>query len=903
MKKGILISASLVGALFILLLLLPVLFKGKITQLAKDEINNMLTAKVDFGGFDMSFIRNFPHASFRIKDLQVIGTEAFEKDTLFSGKSIDLVINLSSLFSDKGYEITKLALEQPRIFLHTLPDGRSNWDIMKDKEEKEQVADTADMNFNFKLKKFTIEEAALTYRDDEGEMQAEILGFNLSSSGDLAADSSLLKTQLRIASLSFGMEGIEYISKATAEVDADINANLNDFIFTFSKNTSRFNAIAFSLDGSFQLLEPEGFYMDLKLNAPEVDFKSILSLIPSIYSRQFESLTADGKVALSAFVKGKMLGDLYPAFDVNLSVADAWFRYPALPQSVQNIQLALSVSNPGGELDLTKIDLSRFSFLMGNNPFSATARVTQPLSDPDLKLNAKGKLDLGMIKDVYPLEEGSSLNGVFTLDLNLNGRMSYYEKNQFDRFTFAGNMSISDLSLTTSALPQQVIIPRAALSFNNRYADLSALQLRIGKNDMQASGKLENFLAYALRDQTLKGKLILNSNYLNINDFMKEEVLTQDAKQDVDTEEEALSLIEVPKNIDFVLQANFKELLYDNMRFNNAKGVLRVENGEMKFQDMTMQAFGGSLGLKGTYSTADLEKPFVNMDFAITDVFFTEIFKQVETIRKFAPVFEQATGKFSTKLSFNTLLKQDMMPDLNTVSAKGSLATKTVGLKEIPALNELAAQLKKPELSNLLLKNLSLLFFIKDGRLNMQPFDVKAGDFNISLSGSSGLDQSLALQGKIRLPDVLNMGRFSTLPFSIGGTFTRPVVRVDLAETVNAFLDEAKTAVKAEVDKKVGEIKEKADAEIQKQKEAALREYRQQADKLRAEAKALGDKIVEEAQKQSDALVEKAENPIAKKVAELSGKKLVEEARKQADELYRKADEEAIKWEEKMKQL
>ena len=171
MKKGILISASLIGALFILLLLLPVLFKGKITQLAKDEINNMLTAKVDFGGFDMSFIRNFPHASFRIKDLQVIGTEAFEKDTLFSGKSIDLVINLSSLFSDKGYEITKLGIEQPRIFLHTLPDGRSNWDIMKDKkEEKEQAADTADMNFNFKLKQFAIEEAVLTYRDDEGEI-------------------------------------------------------------------------------------------------------------------------------------------------------------------------------------------------------------------------------------------------------------------------------------------------------------------------------------------------------------------------------------------------------------------------------------------------------------------------------------------------------------------------------------------------------------------------------------------------------------------------------------------------------------------------------------------------------------------------------------------------------------
>ncbi|MDR1585746.1 MAG: AsmA family protein [Prevotellaceae bacterium] len=896
-KKGLIISLSVIIGIFLILLALPFAFKGKITELAKNEINNMLRAKVDFGNFNMSFIKNFPNASFSINDLQITGTEAFENDTLFFSEKIDVAINLKSLFSGGGYEIRKLAFGKSGVFLHVLPDGSVNWDIMRE-EIAEQEADTSKMSFNFKLNNVDIKHADFVYQDDEGGMKFEILGLALKSSGDLSADSSLLRTHVQANAVSFWMDGVEYLSKATAEIKADVNANLNDFVFTFSENSSRINAIAFSFAGWFQLLDPEGFDMDITLNTSAVDFKSILSLVPAVYATEFESLKADGKVALSGYVKGKMAGDDYPAFDLKLAVEDAWFQYPALPKSLQNIHIGVQVRNPGGDLDLTILDIPKFSFVMGGNPFSASARVTFPLSDPDLTLNAKGKLDLGMVKEIYPLGDDMDLNGVFNLDLALGGRMSYYEKNQFDKFTFGGNMSVSGLLLKMASLPQEVAVPKANLTFNNRYVDLSVLQLQIGKNDLQATGKLENFVAYALKDQNLNGQLNLTSNYLNISDFMSGET----EEESPGTEEKAFSLIEVPKNINFAVQASCKELLYGKMRFTNANGRLKVENGEVKFENMNMQAFGGNLGLNGTYSAADLKKPFVDMNFSINEVVFTEILEQVETLQKIVPIFSKASGKFSTKMSFHSLLKQDMTPDLESILAKGSFSTKSVGLAEVPALNALASGLKKPELSSLSLKDLSLLFAIKDGRIATQPFDVKAGNVKMNVSGSTGLDKTLSYSGKAQLPNDLNLGKFSTVGFTIGGTFTNPSVKLDWAETLNTLADEAKSNVKAEIDKKVDEVKAKADAEIQKQKEAAAGEIKQQADKLRSEAKAAGDKLVQEAQKQSEQLASKVTNPIAKKAAELSGAKLVDEARKKADELYRKADAEATKLEEKANQ-
>ena len=895
MKKAFIISLSVLIVIFGALLVLPFAFKGKIMDLAKTEMNNMLTAKVDFDGVSMSFIRNFPNASVTLKNLQITGTNDFENDTLLFSKQIEVVINLKSLFSDTGYEIKKLTFNNSSVFLHVLPDGSVNWDIMKE-DDTEQEPDTADMSFNLKLKQFAINRADFVYQDDESNMRFEIKDLAVNASGDLSADSSLLKTQAAAGAVSFSMDDIEYLSKATAEIKADINANLNDFVFTFSDNTSRLNAIPFSFAGWFALLDPEGFDMDIKLNADDVDFKSILSLIPAIYATEFEGLKADGKVDLTGFVKGLMVGDDYPAFDLKLTVADGWFQYPDLPQSLQKINIAMQLSNPGGDLDLTIVNIPRFDFSMGGNPFSAQFRVASPLSDPDLKMTAKGKLDLGKVKDIYPLGDDMNLNGIFNLDMNLGGRMSYYENNQFDKFTFGGNMSISDLLLKMSAMPQDIAIPQANLTFNNRYVDLSDFRLTIGKNDIQASGKLENFVAYALSDKTLKGVLNVKSNYLNISDFMSEE--TEDETETPATEEEALSLIEVPKNIDFTMQADFKELLYDKMQFTNAKGQLKIENGELKFQNMNMQAFGGTVTLNGAYSTSNIEKPTVNMDLAITDVVFTEIFEQVDMLQKLTPILNKADGRFSTKMSLNSLLLKDMTPDLTSLLASGSFSTKSVNLTEVTALTALASSLKKPELSSLSLKDLSLLFSIKDGRIATQPFEIKAGDVKMNLGGSSGIDKTLAYTGKVQLPDNLNLGKFSTVGFTIDGTFAKPNVKLDLSSTVNAVVDEAKAAVQAEVDKKIDEAKAKLDAEVEKQKAAVAQKLQEQADKLRADAKTAGEKLVKAAEEQSTALVNKTSNPVAKKAAELSGKKLVDEAKIQADNLYKKADEEAKKLEE-----
>lgn len=874
---------SIVIVLFALLMILPFAFQGKIFNAVKSQINKMLTAKVDFQNVQLSFIRHFPNASVSINGLKVIGEGDFAKDTLVSADKIEAVINLKSLLSGKGYDIQKINLVEPKIMAHVLADGRANWNIMKDTTEEK--ADTAAMKFHLKLKDVYIRNANITYWDEQANMKAILSNLKHHTSGDLTADSSLLSTQTTVDSISFWMNGVPYVSKANAELNVDIDANLNEMKFAFSKNASRINAIPFSFEGWIQMLD-EGFDMDIKLIADQVDFKSILSMIPAIYSNSFNDLKTGGKVSLSGFVKGQMKGEEYPAFDVNLSVNNGWFQYPSLPESVKNIQLSLQVVNPGGTLDSTLIDLSKFSLTLGSNTFSAAAKISSIISDPDIHAKAIGRIDLGMVKSFYPLEAGTRLNGLLDVDLSLMGKMSYLENNLYDKFGFQGKIDANNIYLKTSSFPQDISVNQANIKFNNRYVNLTDFNLKIGKNDLSANGKLENFMAYALKNKILKGQLNLQSNYLNVNDFLTEPTETKNEKKE---------LLVIPQNIDFTLQAFFKQLLYDKMNFSNIQGKLLVQNGDIKFQNLNLEAFGGTLLANGLYSTADVSKPYADINLNIKNVVFNQIFSQIGSFQKFVPFFEKASGNFSTSLSMNTLLNKDMSLNLNSLKANGKFSTSSVALKDVPALSALASGLKKPELSNPSLKDLAVNFEISNGKLFTRPFDIKLGNIKMNLGGSMGLDKSLDFKGIVQLPDQLNAGRFSNFNVVIGGTYDKPKVKLDMLSTINEAVEETKTKIKEEVNAQVDAAKKEAIEKARLQREAALKKAQEQADKIRLEAKNAGDKLIEEATLRGNELVEKASNPIAKKVAEQSARKLVDEARKQADKLNADAEIQANK--------
>src|SRR6266571_2404747 len=99
MKKFLKWAGISLLILIVLLIALPFMFKGKLIQLAKDETNKNLNAKVDFGEFNLSIFSSFPDFRFSINNVSVVGIGDFENDTLAYLKKLQLDVNLMSVIS------------------------------------------------------------------------------------------------------------------------------------------------------------------------------------------------------------------------------------------------------------------------------------------------------------------------------------------------------------------------------------------------------------------------------------------------------------------------------------------------------------------------------------------------------------------------------------------------------------------------------------------------------------------------------------------------------------------------------------------------------------------------------------------------------------------------------------
>ncbi len=813
MKKALIISGTVILLVFAVLLSAPFLFKDKIEQAVLTQANNNLNATIGFKNIRLSFIRNFPNASIVLQDFYIVGKAPFETDTLLFVKEASAVIDLRSLFADTGYDVKRVFLENPSVFAHVLKDGRVNWDISI--PDTAVVADSTQTTsaFRLKLQQLTIENGSIKYIDEQANISFLLQNLNHSLSGDLTAETTLLQTSTTAGALTLEMDNIAYLKKATALLNADIKADLKNMVFTFSDNKSSINAIEFELNGWVKMLE-NGYDMDIKLNAPGTDFKQILSMIPAIYAKNFESIETKGNVTLDGVVKGLYTDSLFPSFLVNMLVTDAWFKYPALPKSVDDINISATISNPGGLLDYTKIQVENFAFVLGGNPFTGTVSVATPVSDPDIDFFAKGKLNLGMIKEVYPLDSGMELTGIVDADLKLKGKMSYYDKEQYEKFFFDGGLKLADMVIKTTSLPHVVEIKKAELDFNPKFVNLPVFQLKIGKSDLSGSGKLENFIPFVLRNEILKGNLQTQSVYLNVADLMTDTVALETATNKDTT---AMAIVALPANLNFSLNSSFKKIIFGTIVIDNAKGSLLLADSKLSFKDISLQTMGGTVLMNGEYNTQNLSNPLVDIDFKMNNVLFSELFTQVETIQKLAPIFAKTSGRLTTNLTLKTKLGNDMMPDINTLYSKGLLVSDNLAIKDVKVLNNLGTVLNRDELKNPELDRVSVPFEIKDGRVFTDPFAMTVGETTINMDkGSTGIDQTIDYTMKLEIPTPEStLIKLNKIGVRLGGSFSKPTVKIetremlkDVAATLKSQTKETMDEVKVVAKEQITEIKE-----------------------------------------------------------------------------------------------
>lgn len=889
MKRFLKITATVVAVVLVVAIVTPLLLRGKIGDIVKREANAMLAARLDFEKLDISLLRNFPNASLNLKGLTLVGTDRFEGDTIVAARRITVVVNLMSLVGDEGFEVRKIILASPALHAHKLADGAVNWDVMKPSEPADTTAaeESAPSSFRLSVRDFRLTDAVIRYEDDSTGMELRTAPLSLRLSGDMSAESTQLDLDLLAGGVDFTQGGVPLLHDAELALDAEIDADLAEGRFTFSRNTLRLNAIEMRLDGWVQQVG-DALAMDVSAGCSEVRFKDLLSLIPAFYKHEFRSLAASGELSMELWARGQMHGAQLPAFELKTEVHNGSFQYSSLPKAVTDINIAAKVSNAGGELDKTEVEISEFGLKMAGNSLSATGYATNLMSDPTFRATLSGRVDLGAIREVYPLEKGIDLAGRIAASMKLAGRMSDVESGRYERISASGSLVVEQLGLHVQQLPE-VFIRRAAATISPQAMTLGEFGVTVGGSDLSATGQLTGYLGYLMRGEQLAGRLYVKSDMLDLNEVraaVPADAEAESADAEKPAEEAAAApaqAIVVPKNLNLSLNAELKKVLFEKMVITDIAGEMSVAGGTLSLDRLGLQLFGGKASASGRYSTAaDPAHPTLSLAASIAKASFPRTFEEIEAVRQLAPIFEKASGDYSLSIDMRTTLDAAMSPDLMSLTAQGEISSENVSVEGVEVFDKLADLLKNDKLRRIEARDLKIRFSIKDGRVTTEPFDLKMGDVNVNMSGTTGLDRTIDYTAKVTLPAGVG-GVLGAVNVGIGGTFTSPKITLGVQETVEQVVS---NVVSEQIDNLTGGRGGLLSDDTQT-RAAALREEAQRA----------GEKLVEAAETQRQKLVDAAakKGALAKIAAEAAGDALVDEAKKQSKALLEEAEKQIQK--------
>ncbi|MFK7978398.1 MAG: AsmA-like C-terminal region-containing protein [Saprospiraceae bacterium] len=689
---------------------IPIFYKDKIVDILKTETNKSLNAKVDFKDVELSLLRNFPALSLHIDDLTVDGVNEFAGTRLFAAPAAELELNFWKVWGNSSsIPVEAFTLESPVVNVRVLKNGQANWDIAKPTETPENAEP---LEYLVEMEQYTIKNGQLTYVDESLDFEMEMDNLNHTGSGDFSESIFDLATQTQVEAMTVEMEGMTYLRKAKANLAATINMNINDLIFTLKDNVLELNALTIKADGMVDMNDEE-YVMDLKFSSPQNSFKNLWSIIPSAYTADYANAKIDGKMTLNGLLAGtyNAAKNIYPAFKISTQIDNGSVQYPDLPMALKSIFTDITINSPTADFDDLVVRIPQFEFKLGDNPFAGNFNLRNPISNPQLKTELRGTLDLEDIGKAVPLEGINTLSGVIESDVYINASMSQMEKAQYEAIDMRGNIAVTDMIVEQDGLPK-VNIKALATDFSPQRIKLDNFDANLGQSDIKASGNIFNLLAYFSPEKTMEGNFKMESTYFNANEWLVEAAATTPKVGFFNTYENQ------PKSVLTNNEETTTEI-FDRFNFNVDANIKQLDYDVYEMKDFT---FDGT----------------VNPERTTIDKFYTKIDKSdiqasgsINNLIGYAMDNEVLTG--------NIDLKSEYL-DLNQFMTETEATETTEAMEVIPVPDNIdltiSSDLKKVSYTNFDLTNIKGDVVVKESAAEMKDVKGRILGGNVSFNGA-----------------------------------------------------------------------------------------------------------------------------------------------------------------------
>ncbi len=804
--KAVIIS---IVVLLALLIIIPFTMVSRVETRLKTEINKNINSSVAWEKVSVSLLKDFPNVQVELTGFNIIGLGTFKEDTLLHVENIELSAQLFSVFSSDGLKIIEVNIEQPIVNAITR-NQVNNWDIVNKNSEKKHSSKKENSGSKLVLNKFQINNASIIYVDENSHSKTSLSGVNLQLSGNLSAEESIVQLKSRVKELNVQQENVKYLSDANLTFDANILADTNTNKFTFKNNTLAINDLKMGFNGGVQILN-EGFDINLQLKTINNDIKTILSLIPSQYLKDFESIQTEGNFDISANVNGVFIdSNSLPNFNFNVLVEDGRIAYSDVDDSIDDINVALKINNSGKILDSTKVSLEKLYFSISDNPFQGSFYLETPVSNASFVGGIDGVIDLKSVSDIVQFKD-MELEGIVNSKIDFAGNKTLIDIEDYEALKINGNISFKGFSYSNSIMPYKIKVSEALMNINSETIELKQLKASVVNSDLSLNGSLSGYLPYYFKNSTLKGSLNHYSSSLNLNEILRKSKSVSESKKDSGVVEFG----GIPRNIHLRLYSNIDKLTYDKLIVNKAKGVLVVKDSKLVIDRYNMNTLGGKIDIEGQYNTQNISKPYIDFVIGADKVDIKTMANSFTVVDSLMPVAKNAMGKISSDFKLRSKVNQDYTLNIASIKGGGTIKSDAVTVSNSKVLNQMADLLNKESYRTLTAKDIDINYEMRNGKIIVSPFSTNINGAKFTIQGEQGFDQSLnyVIAAPVSRKDVANaMGFFGGIVNQNGEDVIVDVLIKGSADNPKMSLDIAKA--QKQLQNEVSEDTQKAIEEL-----------------------------------------------------------------------------------------
>ncbi len=562
------------------------------------------------------------------------------------------------------------------------------------------------------------------------------------------------------------------------------------------------------LDARLLIANLKDYRMDAAVKA-KLNLEELTRMFP------MEGLQLKGIYGVDAVAKGTYdsIRKTIPQVDASMTLTNGYVKSTQLPAPLEDLKMDVNIKNTTGKMAETVIAVNNFSMLLEGEKLSASL-LLKDLNDYTWDLKANGGVDLEKMTRIFPLE-GMTLSGKVKANIVTKGKMSDVNAKRFDKLPTSGSASLRDFKYTAKGMPA-VTISQADASFDPRKIDLSKLEGTVGKSDYKVTGQVMNYMGYVLSNETIKGTVTFNSNFMDLNEFMTEEPAP------ATTDTASFGVIPIPKNIDFSLKSSLQTVKMMDYTIMQANGDIILKDGVANLSGLKFNMLGGAFVMNGTYNTKDVHHPRYDFDLKVDHLSIQQAANSISIIKTYAPFAGLINGNFSTDFKINGGLKKNMMPDMATLNGGGLIKIAEAVMTQSSLMSGISSLTKLDNTGKVTLKDVLMSASINNGRLSVKPFDVKFGNYPTTVSGSTGLDGSIDYSLKMMVPagqvgaqlqGLLNQYSGTSKPtdkipvtIGLGGTYKDPKTKLLTSDQKNQATQAVTNAAKEKGTEAVDQI-------------------------------------------------------------------------------------------------